>query len=188
MPIYISSRAVFKKPIDSARSKGEKWHATYNSKFDWDEYQIKMKIRFWILLGAIVLVLGVVVGLVVVTSWQNRVDREFLNTPIPEVKAQEVRLIYGKSSYYDYSLKDAPEYSKTHYTAATRDWPRGTILKVCRINPPGVWDPPCVEVMVNDYGPNKEIHPDRIIDLSSAAFKKLSTLKAGLVNVSIEVL
>lgn len=90
----------------------------------------------------------------------------------------------GKASYYDYSLKDAPDYSKTHLTAAVRDWPRGTELRVCVVDDPGR----CVIVRVNDYGPQKALHPDRIIDLSSAAFLKLAPLSKGVIDVTVEII
>lgn len=94
----------------------------------------------------------------------------------------------GKASWYDYSLKDFPNYSKNNFTAASRDYPRGTKLKVCReyksireITCCGVWTD-CVEVRVNDYVEN----PDVIIDLSSKAFSQLAGLGLGIIDVSIK--
>lgn len=175
------------KYFDSARSRYVKWTATDNPNFDYEAWLIKSRIMFWIKVGLLILFIALPMIIYLITHVEPEpvVLEKIL---VPEVKAQEIKLITGKASYYDYDLKDAPEYSKTHLTAATRDWPRGTLLKVCLVVPSGVWEKPCVEVITNDYGPNKEIHPDRIIDLSSAAFKKLSTLRAGIVNVSIEVL
>ena len=44
-------------------------------------------------------------------------------------------------------------------------------------------------VRVNDRGPHKRyVHKGRIIDLTKAAFKKLSPTKGGLINVQIEFL
>ena len=78
----------------------------------------------------------------------------------------------GTASWYDYDLAGIENYSASHRTAATRDWPRGTMLHVCS------WfeKTKCVNVMVNDYGPDASVHPDRIIDLSSYAFKQLFPL------------
>lgn len=84
----------------------------------------------------------------------------------------------GKASWYDYSLKGYPDYSKTNLTAAARDWPRGTKLNVCT-------DSKCVVVRVNDFGPALAVHPDRIIDLSSYAFTQLAPLSAGVVDVVV---
>lgn len=91
----------------------------------------------------------------------------------------------GIASWYDYDLKGYPDYSKSNLTAASRDFPRGTRLKVCRIGSNA-----CVVVRVNDYGPehcadNPVACPERDIDLSSAAFKKLAPLKHGLLKVII---
>lgn len=82
----------------------------------------------------------------------------------------------GNATWYDYSLKGFPDYSKTHLTAASRDFKRGTHLRVCT---PEVYSK-CVDVVVNDYGPQRN---DRIIDLSSAAFRKLSPLSQGVLAV-----
>jgi rare lipoprotein A (peptidoglycan hydrolase) len=86
------------------------------------------------------------------------------------------------ASWYDYDLPGNPDYSETHRTAASRDYPRGTMLKVCE----GSIDHRCVEVLVNDYGPDKSVHPDRAIDLSSYAFSRLYPLEVGVIQVTIE--
>ena len=83
------------------------------------------------------------------------------------------------ASWYDYSLPDAPEYSRTHLTAASRIFPRGTQLIVSRGNS-------SVVVRVNDYGP--EEWTGRDIDLSSYAFIQLAPLSLGILEVKIEKL
>lgn len=100
----------------------------------------------------------------------------------PEVQEQDSNIIFSKASWYDYTL-DGVEWSKNHRTAAVRDWPRGTMLKVCNTE-----NNKCVDVFVNDYGPSKEIHPDRAIDLSSYAFSQIANLQQGVINVSIKQL
>src|SRR3990167_6497385 len=55
----------------------------------------------------------------------------------------------GKASFYDYDLKGYPGYSKYNLTAASRDIPRGSKARVC------VSGGDCVEVRINDYGPEK---------------------------------
>lgn len=100
----------------------------------------------------------------------------------------------GLASWYDYSLPNYPNYSKSHYTAASRDYPRGTMLRVCRIGitRTDYYKPLlCVDVRVNDFGPehcadNPVACPERILDLSSAAFKELTPLDKGIIEVKIE--
>jgi rare lipoprotein A len=45
-----------------------------------------------------------------------------------------------------------------------------------------------VDVYINDYGPNEDIHPERIIDLSSYAFQQLAPLEKGTIVVKIQPL
>jgi len=101
----------------------------------------------------------------------------------------------GKASWYDYSLPDYPSYSKENYTAASRDYPKGTMLRVCKAgtNPNNIQVEidcskksegvlvDCVIVRVNDYVEN----PDVIIDLSSKAFSELAPLSRGIIDVEI---
>lgn len=139
---------------------------------------------------------------------------ESMNSPsdFPDLSHEVVETVQveeigktGMASWYDYGLKNFPNYSKNNFTAASRDYPRGTKLKVCRIdktlkvdeigfsygaisyeakNPdliPYTEFVKCVEVWVNDYVEN----PGVIIDLSSAAFKELAPLSRGLVEVKV---
>lgn len=82
------------------------------------------------------------------------------------------------ASWYDYSLKGIV-YSKDHRTAASRDYPRGTMLRVCRADNSAK----CVDVLVNDYGP--QAWTGKSIDLSSFAFSQLEILSKGVVKVTI---
>lgn len=101
---------------------------------------------------------------------------------IPEIPDETT---VGDASWYDYDLPDYPDYSKDHYTAAARFWPRGTKLKVCnfQVVPSDLHN--CVQVRVNDYGPDANRHPERIVDLSSAAFKRLAPLSSGIIPVEV---
>ena len=81
------------------------------------------------------------------------------------------------ASWYDYDLPDYPNYSKDHLTCASRDYERGTILKVTNID-----NQRWIKCRVNDYIE----HPDRDIDLSSYAFEWLAPLSLGLLEVTIE--
>jgi rare lipoprotein A (peptidoglycan hydrolase) len=87
------------------------------------------------------------------------------------------------ASWYDYDLKGYPDYSKTNATAASRDYPRGTFLLVCRADTGYADD--CITVRVNDYGPDASVHPDRGLDLSSYAFQQIAPLSSGLASVTV---
>jgi rare lipoprotein A (peptidoglycan hydrolase) len=81
------------------------------------------------------------------------------------------------ASWYDYKLGDI-WWSKTHRTSASRDYPRGTYLKITNID-----NEKSVVVFVNDYVENPKVD----IDLSSYAFSQLADLKLGLIRVKIEL-
>lgn len=68
-------------------------------------------------------------------------------------------------------------YSQMNQTCASRDYPRGTKLKVTNIKN-GKW----IICRVNDFIE----HPDRDIDLSSKSFEWLADLKIGIIEVNIE--
>lgn len=86
---------------------------------------------------------------------------------------EEEVMSIGKASWYGY---------KGCLCAASPDYPKGTRLKVTLVSDPAR----SVEVVVNDYGPNRTIHPDRVIDLDKVAFQKLLPLGAGLTEVRVE--
>ena len=44
------------------------------------------------------------------------------------------------------------------------------------------------EIPEVDYGPDRSIHPDRIIDLDKVAFAKLVSLGAGLIDVRVTLI
>lgn len=91
-------------------------------------------------------------------------------------------LYVGTASWYDYDLEinwEIRNWSKTHNTCAMRNKvDRYKTFKVCsRVT----WK--CVDCYLNDYWPQRE---DRIIDLSSHAFKELGIpLSRGLTEVEI---
>lgn len=81
------------------------------------------------------------------------------------------------ASWYDYKLWGEWR-SKNHNTCAMRDGVRYQTYKVCL-----KWTDKCVECYLNDYWPTRE---DRIIDLSSHAFKELwVSLSRWLAEVEI---
>ena len=82
------------------------------------------------------------------------------------------------ASWYDYSLNinwTNKVWSKTHDTCALRIYERYRTYKVCA-------DDKCITCYHNDYWPQRQ---DRVIDLSSHAFKQLAPLKKGLVYVKV---
>lgn len=91
----------------------------------------------------------------------------------------------GKASYYADRFDGRPTstgeiYSKDAFTAASKDFPAGTILRVRNVANNQI-----TQVRVNDCGPN---HPERIIDLSRAAAAQIGLLRAGIAVVELEVL
>lgn len=90
------------------------------------------------------------------------------------VLAQPEVMSSGKASWYKY---------KEGLFAASPDFPKGTVLRVHNLN-----NGKFVDVTVNDYGPDRSIHPDRVIDLDRVAFERIAPLSAGLASVRVEVL
>jgi len=80
----------------------------------------------------------------------------------------------GKASWYAY---------KGCNCAASPDYPKGTYLVVSAVN-----SDKSVTVQVNDYGPDRSIHPDRVIDLDAVAFEQLAPLGAGIIEVVVKLL
>ncbi|MBN2695565.1 septal ring lytic transglycosylase RlpA family protein [bacterium] len=97
----------------------------------------------------------------------------------------EKNSIYGKASWYGekfHGKKTASGeiYSINKNTAAHKTLPFGVILKVTNLK-----NNKSVVVKVNDRGPYVR---NRVIDLSKSAFKKISSLNSGVIDVKIEIL
>lgn len=101
-------------------------------------------------------------------------DYDF-NYEQPVEQVQEQPYLEGKASWYDYKLGNT-WWSKTHDTCALRVLPKYWHYKVC------AWDK-CIECYQNDYWPQK--YTNKVIDLSSHAFRQLAPLSRGVVNVKI---
>ncbi len=91
---------------------------------------------------------------------------------------------YGLASYYGDEFDGrATAYGETYhkeaFTAAHKKYPKGTMLKVTRID-----NNKSVTVRVNDKGPFVK---GRIIDLSRAAAEKIGLIDAGVAEVKIKV-
>lgn len=99
----------------------------------------------------------------------------------PSLTAQRTE---GMASYYADRFHNSPtstgeKYDKQALTAASKDYPYGTVLEVTELV-----SGKRVKVRVNDCGPH---HPDRIIDLSRAAAKQIGLLRKGTARVRLRV-
>lgn len=97
-----------------------------------------------------------------------------------------INSIHGQASYYKSGtgLSDltanGEKFDDTLLTAAHRDLPFGTSVRVVNLK-----NKKSVEVRINDRGP---FAPDRIIDVTHAAGKKIGMLDQGIVPVRIDIL
>ena len=82
--------------------------------------------------------------------------------------------INGQASWYKYKNGDF---------AASPDFPKGSKIRVYNLD-----NGRSIDVTINDYGPNRLLYPNRVIDLDKVAFKKIASSNAGLINVRIEPL
>jgi len=98
------------------------------------------------------------------------------NFPLPYAKLailEDISIMTeGTASWYRY---------KGCNCAASPDYPKGTKLKVTNVD-----NGKEVIVKVNDWGPDRSIHPDRVIDLDVVAFKQIAKKSAGLCRVKVE--
>lgn len=83
-------------------------------------------------------------------------------------------LSFGQASWY--------KHKGGNFTAST-DFPAGSTLRVHNLS-----NNKFVDVVVNDFGPDRNRFPDRVLDLDYEAFKKISVGSEGLVEVLIEPL
>ena len=103
-------------------------------------------------------------------------DYDFDYSPVEQVSTQQIEqpLYEWRASWYDYKLW-WQWWSKWHDTCALRIYERYQTYKVCS-------DDKCITCYHNDYWPARE---DRVIDLSSHAFKQLAPLRNWLVYVRV---
>ena len=111
-------------------------------------------------------------------------SKEVVVAPIVQnhLPYNEDKILYGVASYYDYVL-DGGWSSVGHYVCATRDFIRYSYVEATNVA-----NGKSVICKVTDYGPDESIFPDRIIDLSSTAFKAISDTKLGVVDVAVKQL
>jgi rare lipoprotein A (peptidoglycan hydrolase) len=106
--------------------------------------------------------------------------------PQPEVMRAPRGSFTGIAAYYSDSLAgnrtaNGERYDPDSLTAAHRSLPFGTRLRVTRVD-----TNESVVVRVNDRGPFGDER--RVIDLSRAAARQLRMLRAGIVEVRVEIL
>jgi D-alanyl-D-alanine carboxypeptidase len=83
-------------------------------------------------------------------------------------------LTIGKASWYNH---------KGGSYAASPDFPKGSRIRVTNLD-----NSKFVDVEINDFGPNRNLFPDRVIDLDKPAFLKIASLGEGIINIKIEPL
>jgi len=83
-------------------------------------------------------------------------------------------ILQGTASWYKY---------KNGLFAASPDFAKGSRLRVYNLA-----NNKSVDVTINDWGPDRSVHPDRVIDLDKVAFQKIASPADGLINVRIEIL
>jgi len=81
-------------------------------------------------------------------------------------------LTNGRASWYAYKPGDY---------AASPDFPKGSIIRVFNKE-----NGKHVDVEINDYGPDRSLHPDRVIDLEKNAFGKIASLGDGIIDIYIQ--
>ena len=86
---------------------------------------------------------------------------------------------YYADRYHNKSTSTGEKYDKDGFMAASKEYPYGTILEVTN-----AVSGEQVRVRVNDCGPH---HPDRVLDLSRAAARKIGVVRAGVALVKIRV-
>lgn len=111
-----------------------------------------------------------------IEDFNNKVVRARIHLPYARVALfyQPNVLAAGEASWYRF---------KSGFFAASPDFPRDSIIRVRNINNDNY-----VDVVINDYGPNRQIFPNRVIDLDLVAFREIANPQEGLIDVHLEPL
>ncbi len=80
----------------------------------------------------------------------------------------------GMASWYAY---------KKCLCAASPDVPKGTRMVVRRADDPSRF----TVVTINDWGPERDKHPERVIDLDKVAFARIGNPRGGVMAVTVEI-
>jgi len=102
--------------------------------------------------------------------------RSLIHLPFARIAvfADEEKLTVGQASWYAY---------KSGNFAASPDFPKGSVLRVTNL-----YNKKFIDITVNDYGPERNLFPNRAIDLDKVAFSRISSLGAGVIDVEVEPL
>ncbi|WP_276329006.1 septal ring lytic transglycosylase RlpA family protein [Crossiella equi] len=73
------------------------------------------------------------------------------------------------------------KFDRLAMATGARDWGHNTLLRVSWVG-----GGTSVEVRVNDFSPNAEVHPERCVNLTWGAFGKLAPQSAGVLPVRVE--
>jgi D-alanyl-D-alanine carboxypeptidase len=104
----------------------------------------------------------------------NKVVSANIHLPFARVvlMSNDQVMTVGQASWYRF---------KGGLFAASPDFARGSVLKVTNLA-----NGKSVNVTINDYGPDRKLHPDRVIDLDVVAFSKIASTRDGLIKIKIE--
>lgn len=107
-------------------------------------------------------------------------DKKYVTATTTAISAKAIVLsnqnilTVGTASWYKY---------KNGLFAASPDFAKGSVLRVTNLA-----NGKFVDVTINDFGPERKKHPDRVIDLDKVAFEKIASTKAGLIKIKVEPL
>lgn len=113
------------------------------------------------------------------------VDTRTERDPARVVESREGRASYYSDRLAGRSTASGEPYDPRALTAASRDLPFGTRVRVHRVDAEGR-SIASVVVRVNDRGPFRD--HSRILDLSRAAAERLDMIRAGVVSIRAEIL
>ena len=114
-------------------------------------------------------------------DWQKQqCDRWEIEIEVEdEVTIEELREGHRRTGYASWYARGL--INPYAFTAASTEFERGTRLLVVDSERGN-----SVEVVINDYGPDPVIHPDRIIDLSLGAFREIADPSLGIIFVEVK--
>jgi rare lipoprotein A len=124
-------------------------------------------------------------------SRESTIEVEPIAEEVPETgdapdDREPIEVLEGRASYYadrfeGRSTASGEPYRARELTAASRDLPFGTLVRVVRVDTGA-----SVIVRVNDRGPFRD--HSRILDLSRAAAEALDMIRSGVIDIRAEVL
>jgi rare lipoprotein A len=131
-------------------------------------------------------ILLIIIATILLTSCSSAVRFTSAGTnKYEDTNAEVVTVMYGKASYYGSefdgrSTANGETFSNREYTAAHKSLPFGSMVKVTNLANNKI-----VIVRINDRGPYVA---GRVIDLSRKAAEELDMIRAGVIDVKIELL